>query len=177
MQYVNQRRGRTFIAGLFLLLMLAGLFVATHGSETTDRTTSRTNWLSFGWGTGTITEHPITKLIADAKATFTDRLAKQSKTLSQAVAEYKRRYGRDPPRGFDHWWEFAKEHDFKLVDEFDAVVEDLAPFWTLSGEELRRRAFQVGLICSARLGSDLTALTTLTDGALALNRPRTHQGR
>ena len=115
--------------------------------------------------------------MADAKATFTERLAKQSKTLPQAVAEYKRRYGRDPPRGFDHWWEFAKEHDFKLVDEFDAVVEDLAPFWTLSGEELRRRAFQVGLSCSARLGSDLTALTTLTDGALALNRPRTHQGR
>lgn len=87
----------------------------------------------------------------DAKAAFTEHLAKQSKTLPEAIAEYKRRYGRDPPRGFDHWWEFAKENGFKLVDEFDAVVEDLAPFWKLTGEELRRRAYQVRLIDSARV--------------------------
>lgn len=83
--------------------------------------------------------------MADAKVAFTKRLAKQSKTLPEAVAEYKRRYGRDPPRGFDQWWEFAKENNFKFVDEFDAITEDLAPFWTLSGKELRRRTFQVQL--------------------------------
>ena len=104
--------------------------------------------------------------MADAKAAFTNRLAKQSKTLPEAVAEYKRRYGRDPPQGFDHWWEFAKEQDFKLVDEFDAIVEDLAPFWALSGEELRQRTHLVGSASSARVGS---ALTTFTDGALAFH--------
>ena len=81
----------------------------------------------------------------DAKDAFAKRLARQSKTLPEAVAEYKRRYGRDPPRGFDDWWAFTQENDFKLVDEFDAIVEDLAPFWELSGEELRRRTFQVSV--------------------------------
>ena len=71
---------------------------------------------------------------------------------SEAIAEYKRRYGRDPPRGFDDWWEFAKEQDFKLVDEFDAVVEDLAPFWALSGEELRQRTYLVGSTTSLMRG-------------------------
>ncbi|KAF8546751.1 glycosyltransferase family 90 protein [Imleria badia] len=87
----------------------------------------------------------------DAKVAFTNLLAKQSKTFPEAVDEYKRRYGRDPPLGFDRWWEFAKEHDFKLVDEFDAIVEDLAPFWALSGEELRRRTFQMGHLPSVDL--------------------------
>ena len=87
----------------------------------------------------------------DAKNAFIKLLAKQSKTLPEAVAEYKRRYGRDPPHGFDHWFKFAKENDFKLVDEFDTIVEDLAPFWTLSGEELRRRAYEVGSTCSVRV--------------------------
>lgn len=107
--------------------------------------------------------------MADAKFAFISRLAKQSKTLPEAVAEYKRRYGRDPPRGFDHWWEFAMEHDFKLVDEFDAVDEDLAPFWGLSGEELRERTRQVRSTSSARIGP---TLMVSTDGVLAFYRPR-----
>ena len=59
----------------------------------------------------------------------------QSKTLRGCRRVQTPRYGRDLPRGFEPWWEFAKEQDFKLVDEFDAIVEDLAPFWALSGEE------------------------------------------
>lgn len=31
-------------------------------------------------------------------------LEKQSTTLSEAVAEYKRRYNRPPPKGFDRWY-------------------------------------------------------------------------
>ncbi|KAG8216196.1 glycosyltransferase family 90 protein [Butyriboletus roseoflavus] len=158
MRFVNQIRRWTFISGIFLLFMLAGLFGASRDGDTVDRTTSRTSRLLSNWlssksksSTGTITEHPITTLIADAKAAFTERLTKQSKTLPEAVEEYKRRYGRDPPRGFDDWWEFAKEHDFKLVDEFDTVIKDLAPFWTLSGEELRRRAYQMGHLPSIDL--------------------------
>ncbi|KAG9310121.1 glycosyltransferase family 90 protein [Chiua virens] len=69
--------------------------------------------------------------MADARDAFTERLARQSQTFHEAVAEYKRRYGRDPPRGFDDWWQFANENEFKLIDEFDAIDEDLAPFWKL----------------------------------------------
>ncbi|KAG6849668.1 hypothetical protein C0991_011204, partial [Blastosporella zonata] len=45
--------------------------------------------------------HPIFELIRNAEKTWDARLAKASKTLSEAVAEYQRRYARLPPRGFD----------------------------------------------------------------------------
>ncbi|KIJ64914.1 glycosyltransferase family 90 protein [Hydnomerulius pinastri MD-312] len=89
--------------------------------------------------------------MAEAEDKFRKLLEKQSKTLPEAVAEYKRRYGRDPPRGFDDWWQFAKENNVKLVDEFDGITEDLEPFWTLSGVEMRRRAYQVGQLPSIDL--------------------------
>ena len=60
------------------------------------------------------------------------------------------------------------------MDEFDAVVKDLAPFWALSGEELRRRTYLVGSTSSTLVGS---ALMLLTDGTLAFHRPRAHPGR
>lgn len=88
-------------------------------------------------------DHPIPRLMADAEDKFRALLGKQSRTLSAAVKEYKRRYGRKPPRGFDEWWKFAKENNVKMIDEYDGLVEDLAPFWEISGEELRRRAWQV----------------------------------
>lgn len=48
--------------------------------------------------------HPIYDLIQHAEADWTAKLAKQSKTLEEAVKEYERRYKRAPPKGFDHWY-------------------------------------------------------------------------
>lgn len=90
-----------------------------------------------------LVDHPIPKLMADAEDKFRGLLARQSKTFEDAVAEYQRRYKRDPPKGFDDWYKFAVEKNVKLIDEFDAITEDLNPFWALSGEELRRRVDQV----------------------------------
>jgi hypothetical protein len=42
---------------------------------------------------------------------------RQSKTLPQAVSEYKRRYGRPPPKGFEQWWKFARRNSIKIVDD------------------------------------------------------------
>jgi hypothetical protein len=47
--------------------------------------------------------HPIYDLMARAERKWEEKLARQSKTLTEAVLEYKRRYQRDPPLGFDHW--------------------------------------------------------------------------
>jgi hypothetical protein len=90
-----------------------------------------------------IPEHPIPKLMDDAEDEYRAKLRRQSRTLDEAVVEYKRRYKRNPPKGFDEWWAFAKENDVWMVDEFNAVVNDLEPFWQLSGEEIRRRTLQV----------------------------------
>ena len=87
--------------------------------------------------------HPIPKLMAEAQTKFKQMITGQSKTLTEAVQEYKRRYGRNPPKGFEEWFEFAKENGVKIIDEYDQLVRDLEPFWGMSGEELRRRALQV----------------------------------
>ena len=77
--------------------------------------------------------------MAEAEEKFKQLLSRQSTTLKRAVAEYKRRYGRNPPKGFDQWWDFARRHNVKIVDDYDAIFEDLSPFWDMSGEEFRTR--------------------------------------
>jgi hypothetical protein len=48
-------------------------------------------------------QHPIYGLIDEAKLAWEDKLARQSKSLREACLEYKRRYHRNPPPGFDKW--------------------------------------------------------------------------
>lgn len=132
--------------------MQAGLFTghSTHNSLDAYPDVERRPWLVDGTFTSpfsktsqAITEHPISKLMTKAEQNFRDLLSRQSRTLYAAVKEYKRRYHRDPPKGFDDWWRFARDNNVKLVDEYDGLVDDLAPFWEISGQELRRRAMQV----------------------------------
>lgn len=153
----SKTRGWIYIAWVFSFFMLGGLFAArrdrTSLSSSSPHSKVRSNWFSVspkwlpfsrqGGDISVLDEHPIPRLMADAEQKFKALLAKQSKTLAQAVAEYKKRYGRDPPRGFDDWWEFATQNDVKLVDEYDAIFEDLGPFWLLSGREFRERAYEV----------------------------------
>ena len=49
------------------------------------------------------TQHPISQLVNDGKKKWAEKLGGQSKSLSQAIQEYQRRYKRLPPRGFDIW--------------------------------------------------------------------------
>ncbi|KZT55630.1 glycosyltransferase family 90 protein [Calocera cornea HHB12733] len=84
-------------------------------------------------------KHPIEKLMEDGRRKWEDKLRRQSKSLEQAVAEYQRRYGLAPPKGFDKWYEYATRNGFQLVDEFDAIHEDLAPFRRLSSVEVQSR--------------------------------------
>jgi len=83
--------------------------------------------------------HPIPLLIALGEKRWEGLLANQSRTLAQAVAEYRRRYHRPPPRGFDIWWDFATTHHLVLPDEYDRINLDLAPFFALPKEEMQRR--------------------------------------
>ena len=47
--------------------------------------------------------HPIYELTARAEVAWEQKLKAASKTLPEAVNEYRRRYGRSPPLGFDLW--------------------------------------------------------------------------
>ncbi len=48
-------------------------------------------------------EHPIPQLLALGERRWEEMLERQSRTLGEACAEYTRRYGRKPPKGFDLW--------------------------------------------------------------------------
>ena len=145
-------RGLLFLGCIVIAFGQAGLFVGRRASlanleaNSDVDSSSYNNWALFPntlHSAGTIAEHPIPKLMADAEVNFRKLLSRQSRTLSAAVREYKRRYNRDPPKGFDEWWKFAKDNNVKMIDEYDGLVEDLAPFWEISGEELRNRAVEV----------------------------------
>ncbi|KAF8629521.1 hypothetical protein AX17_005647 [Amanita inopinata Kibby_2008] len=81
--------------------------------------------------------HPIFKLIRDAEAAWEDKHRRASKMLEEAVREYKRRYKRDPPPGFDDWWAYVQKHDVQLPDEYDQIYNDLEPFWGMDPNDLQ----------------------------------------
>jgi hypothetical protein len=53
--------------------------------------------------------HPIFELIARAEEAWEKKLGRASKTLGEAVAEYKRRYHRPPPIYFEKWYVISME--------------------------------------------------------------------
>ncbi|KAF8582381.1 glycosyltransferase family 90 protein [Ramaria rubella] len=122
---------------VFAILLVVALFETIHSSS-----------------------HPIPKLMSDAESNFEQLISGQSASLDAAVREYRRRYKRNPPKGFNDWFAFAQENDVKIIDEYDSMINDLSPFWDFSGAEFRRRAQQVGQLPSidlVRLKSGKTA--------------------
>ena len=95
--------------------------------------------------------HPIHQLISNAEHDLSQTFERQSKSLREAVAEYKRRYKIHPPPNFDKWYEFARERGVQLIDEYDTIYHSLLPFWGLAPDIIRGRAqealgFDNGLI-------------------------------
>ncbi|KAK0496511.1 glycosyltransferase family 90 protein [Armillaria luteobubalina] len=82
--------------------------------------------------------HPIYQLIEFSERKWKAKLQRTSKTLDEAVAEYKRRYGRAPPRGFDRWWEYVEKNNVQLPDEYDQIYRDLEPYWGVNPVDLTR---------------------------------------
>lgn len=84
--------------------------------------------------------HPIRFLIDDAERDLAAKRKSQSKTLEDAVKEYRRRYGMPPPPHFDKWFAFAKSNGVQMVDEFDTIYDLITPFWGLKPKTIRSRA-------------------------------------
>lgn len=152
----NPLRSFLFLSALVFLFLQAGLFAGHLSAPENyvpppDPTTLQPTNSAPTRLTGNVAEHPIPHLMHDAERRFRALLSRQSHSLRAAVAEYKRRYGRNPPRGFDKWWHFARENKVKMVDEYDGLVSDLEPFWELTGAEFRQRAFQVCVLRVTRV--------------------------
>ncbi|KAI0430296.1 hypothetical protein F5Y09DRAFT_331184 [Xylaria sp. FL1042] len=87
--------------------------------------------------------HPVEILIREAIANFDALLGNQSSTYSGAYAEYQRRYGFEPPDGFEDWYNFARSHQSPIIDEFDMISNGVAPFLQVSGQEVLEIISQV----------------------------------
>jgi hypothetical protein len=137
----EDKRTVIFFLCICVVFMQAGLYAGRRSTSPSSAPRANDQWTlpSFTQSRTVLSEHPIPQLMAEAEENFKQLLSRQSTTLKKAVAEYKRRYGRDPPKGFDQWWNFAQKNNVKIVDDYDALFEDLAPFWDMSGEEFRTR--------------------------------------
>lgn len=67
-------------------------------------------------------QHPIYDLIERSHGAWQEKLDGASKTLAEAVNEYRKRYNRAPPKGFDRWWAWAADNNVQLPDEYDQIV-------------------------------------------------------
>lgn len=69
--------------------------------------------------------HPIFELIQKAEKEWEEKKKRASTTLDEAIIEYKRRYKRNPPKGFDQWCVFQHFNMFDGFDESDTFSSSL----------------------------------------------------
>ncbi|KAI9882860.1 MAG: hypothetical protein M1823_005389 [Watsoniomyces obsoletus] len=84
--------------------------------------------------------HPIHQLMTQAEQEFEEIRGRQSSSLEEAVQEYRRRYGINPPPRFDRWYKFATSRGVEMIDEYDTIHHALLPFWALDPATIRARA-------------------------------------
>lgn len=78
--------------------------------------------------------------------------ASSSKSLQDAVSEYKKRYGITPPPNFDKWYKYATDNKSPIIDSFDQIHKDLLPFWGLEPAEIRDRTAHILEYSSIEMG-------------------------
>lgn len=83
--------------------------------------------------------HPIDLLMRNAAIQSKTWLAQAttSKSLTEAAQAYRQRYNRHPPPGFDSWYNYTIERSSIIIDDYDSIFEDLAPFWAHSPTQIR----------------------------------------
>lgn len=80
--------------------------------------------------------HPIEQLIVKARNDYELLIKRQSETLDSAVAEYNKRYSRQPPPGFGKWFAYAQSKNSVIIDDFDMIIDDLKPFRKITPRRL-----------------------------------------
>lgn len=93
--------------------------------------------------------HPISLLHQEATERFERLISRQSTTYDEAVAEYTRRYQRDPPPGFEDWFDFAQGKNSVIIDDYDMILESLEPWQNI------KPAVMNDIFLSASEGPDL----------------------
>ncbi|KAK6515264.1 F-actin-capping protein subunit beta [Arthrobotrys conoides] len=79
------------------------------------------------------------KLFLDSYTEYRAFLDRQSRTYADAVKNYKKRYNRSPPPGFDKWFNYALSKASLVIDDYDTIEESIAPYRNISKVDLLRR--------------------------------------
>ncbi|SJX65291.1 related to capsule-associated protein-like protein [Sporisorium reilianum f. sp. reilianum] len=74
-----------------------------------------------------------------AQRKFNAMISRQSKTYPEAVARYVQQYKRDPPPGFDQWFQFAQQNNATIIDDYGQLEKDPAPLRRIPAAVLRQR--------------------------------------
>ncbi|KAI1863590.1 hypothetical protein JX265_008807 [Neoarthrinium moseri] len=129
----RQERGRLALwtFSLFAIIPYAANLHAIRTAESIVRETARSG------------NHPVEKLIGEARTDFHHLLQKQSQNYTAAETEYRRRYGIEPPAGFEAWYDFAVSHQSPIIDDYDTIYASVSPFWKRSGVEIARIMVEV----------------------------------
>lgn len=86
-------------------------------------------------------DHPIDTLIRRADEEYQLLLGKETNTVHDAAEAYRRRRGRQPPPGFDAWFNFAANSSALIIEDFfDRIYDDLNPFWGVPAKRIREQA-------------------------------------
>lgn len=88
--------------------------------------------------------------VAAARLHVDALLARQSATYTHAAAKYSLKTGRAPPRNYDKWFTFAQAHSC-LIDEYDQINRDFAPFYKLAADDPLFFRHRVDIVADVRL--------------------------
>ncbi|KAF9886817.1 hypothetical protein FE257_011064 [Aspergillus nanangensis] len=119
-------RFNIFLRVVFVMICGIGLVLVTH--QPTD-----------------VNLHPIDLLIYEGGQHHSKWAseAKSSRNLAEAVGQYRARYHRYPPPGFDKWYEYAVSRSSAIIDDYDQIHADLLPFRALEPARIRELTQQL----------------------------------
>ena len=84
--------------------------------------------------------HLIATLMQRADEAFREYDQGRSVSFRETVRKYRERYGRHPPPGFKEWYKFARARDIHNIDDFEHIMDDIRPFWSVEPRIIRNLA-------------------------------------
>jgi hypothetical protein len=136
---VRNLKAVTFILALLLILYSVHISLHARVTDVSAIPKSSTKASSRPKNDNGYSPEAIKRRIQAAQTQAQALTKNQSTTPEDAVAEYKRRYRRDPPPGFTEWAQFALDHNSKVIDDFDQIDRDLAPYRTAEAQQVFRQ--------------------------------------
>ena len=134
--------GKVFIV-FFFVVVLSFYHLYNTRSKTLHPVTDGDVSCSGLLGLPSGQKYPIENLFEDARQKQAHLVERQSKSLAEALINYKDRYNREPPPGFDKWYHAAISLNASIIDDYDSVMASFEPYWSISARELRARVREV----------------------------------